>query len=279
MKTLYISDLDGTLLNTDAQLSVYTEKTLTRLIEEGAEITFATARTSETAFPILKNVPFRLPVVLMNGVLIYDMLTGEYLHKNPLSEDTVSEVKALIKKCGVSGFVYRLLDTGLMTYYENLDSAVKREFVESRKEKYGKPFTQVDDFQRLSADSTVYFCLLEPKEKLDPVADILKQRKDIGYSYYRDVYHPGMWFLEIYSASASKYYAVEWLRNHLKPDEIIGFGDNLNDLPLFRACDKGYAVKNAAEELKVAADDVIGSNIEDGVARFLKQQIEKSDCK
>ena len=272
MKTLYISDLDGTLLDADARLSAYTEKTLSRLIQNGTAVTFATARTSETAFKILQDVPFRLPAVLMNGVVIYDTAAGKCLHKNLIPEETVREIKALLREYGVSGFVYRLLETGLMTYYEELDSSVKRDFVESRRKNYGKPFEQIADFESLPADDTVYFCLLEEKEKLDPVAAALEGRADIGFSYYRDVYHPGMWFLELYSVAASKYHAVCWLRDHLKPEEIVGFGDNLNDLPLFRACDRNYAVENAAEELKAAADGVIGSNVEDGVARFLERQ-------
>lgn len=272
MRTLYISDLDGTLLNGQAELSEYTAASLTRLIQSGAAVTFATARTTETAFEILQGVPFCLPAVLMNGVVIYDMATGACLHQNPIPLKTVREIKAILKEYGVSGFTYRLVETGLMTYYETLDSPVKREFVESRKEKYGKPFTQVPDFELLPAESTVYFCLLEDKAKLDPVAEALRGRTDIGYSYYRDVYHPGMWFLELYSAAASKYHAVCWLRDFLKPEEIVGFGDNLNDLPLFDACDRKYAVENAAEDLKQKADGVIGSNIDDGVARFLERE-------
>ena len=168
MKTLYISDLDGTLLDADARLSAYTEKTLSRLIQNGTAVTFATARTSETAFKILQDVPFRLPAILMNGVVIYDMAAGKCLHKNLIPEETVREIKALLREYGVSGFVYRLLETGLMTYYEELDSSVKRDFVESRRKNYGKPFEQIADFESLPADDTVYFCLVVSRRLIDP---------------------------------------------------------------------------------------------------------------
>ena len=272
MKTLYVTDLDGTLLNEKAELSDYTVKILSRLIGEGKTVTFATARTSATAFSIVRDVPFCLPAVLMNGVFIYDMASGECLLKNFLPEPTVRDLELLLREHGVSSFVYRLLPEGLMTYYEELTSDVRRNFVESRTAKYGKPFRKVDDFLTLPASETAYFCILEPKEKLDPVAEILRKRTDIGMAYYRDVYHDGMWFLELYSAKASKRNAVDWLRDYLKPDEIVGFGDNLNDLPLFEGCDRRYAVENAAEELKAAADAVIGANTADGVPRFLENE-------
>lgn len=51
---------------------------------------------------------------------------------------------------------------------------------------------------------------------------------------------------------------------------LVGFGDSWNDVPLFQACDEGYAVANASDELKQLAAAVILSNAEDGVAEFIK---------
>ena len=50
---------------------------------------------------------------------------------------------------------------------------------------------------------------------------------------------------------------------------LIGFGDSWNDVPLFQACDEGYAVANASDELKQLATAVILSNAEDGVAAHI----------
>ncbi|MDR2687937.1 MAG: HAD family hydrolase, partial [Oscillospiraceae bacterium] len=66
--------------------------------------------------------------------------------------------------------------------------------------------------------------------------------------------------------------AVRWLRERYGYEKIVGFGDNLNDIPLFRACDETYAVANAKEELKAMATGVIGSNAQDGVVRFLMEK-------
>ncbi len=272
MKTLYISDLDGTLLDADARLSAYTEQTLTRLIGKGVAFTFASGRTPESALKIMEDVPLKLPVIMMNGVLIYDVEEKRYLLKEYLTEESVVAIKRLLKKYRAGGFLYKLTDDHLMTYYETLDSFPKQDFMEKRRERYNKPFTKVEDFDSLCVKDTFYFCLLEAKEVLDPLAEALKQVPDVGFAYYREVYYPGTWCLEIFSARASKYHAVKWLRDYLKPDEAVGFGDNLNDLPLFKACDRNYAVENAAEELRAAADGVIGSNIEDGVACFLERQ-------
>jgi hypothetical protein len=50
---------------------------------------------------------------------------------------------------------------------------------------------------------------------------------------------------------------------------MVGFGDNLNDISLFEACDVSCAVKNANEEVKKCADNIIESNAQDGVVKFI----------
>ena len=68
MKTLYISDLDGTLLNSKAMLSDFTVKTINDLTDKGMNFTIATARTSATVLKMLSDVNIKIPVILMNGV-------------------------------------------------------------------------------------------------------------------------------------------------------------------------------------------------------------------
>ena len=54
-------------------------------------------------------------------------------------------------------------------------------------------------------------------------------------------------------------------------DKIVCFGDNINDLPMFKISDEGYAVGNALDEVKQIATAVIGSNDDDGIAKWLEK--------
>ena len=65
---------------------------------------------------------------------------------------------------------------------------------------------------------------------------------------------------------------MEKLRRMTGKSRIVCFGDNLNDLPMFRAADECYAVANAREELKSTATGVIGSNGECGVPAFIRSR-------
>ena len=83
----------------------------------------------------------------------------------------------------------------------------------------------------------------------------------------------GLWWLEISSAEASKENAVAFLRKAYGYTKVVGFGDNYNDLPMFNACDVRVAVKNALDEIQAAADHICEANDEDGVVKWIANQI------
>ena len=117
--------------------------------------------------------------------------------------------------------------------------------------------------------------LLDKKEVLQPLSDWLddvKKNYPIEFCFYPEVYLQDTWCLEIFSNKATKYNAAQFLRERYDYDTIIGFGDNLNDLALFQACDEAYAVSNAKDAVKAAATGIIASNLENGVAKFIKER-------
>lgn len=271
-KTLYISDLDGTLLNSNKEISEYTRNTLNTLIAEGLHFTIATARTAASTVLLLKELNLREPVVLMNGAAIYDIVRDEYINIEEIPEQTANNIINNLKEFGMTGFMYTITGGKLITFYENLSTPALKAFYDERTNKYYKKFDQVDSFLSKTKDNNVvYFCLLDEYNKLSIMKDELKRLPDIDSVLYRDIYAEDLWYLEIYSINASKYNAVKYLRDNFKFDRIIGFGDNLNDIPLFKACDEGYAVENAVDELKEIAAGVISNNNEDGVTKFISK--------
>jgi hydroxymethylpyrimidine pyrophosphatase-like HAD family hydrolase len=70
---------------------------------------------------------------------------------------------------------------------------------------------------------------------------------------------------------ATKAAAIRQLKEMLGVERIVAFGDGRNDLSMFALADECYAVENAHPDLKAAATAVIGSNREDGVARWLRE--------
>ena len=269
MKTLYISDLDGTLLNGSAELSEYTVGVLNRLIAGGAHFSIATARTAATTLRIFEKVAINLPMVLMNGVLVYDPAGREYVKKEVLTQAAVEGIIRAMRETGQAGLMYSLLDGEMKTYFETHAHKPLNDFISERKRKYNKVFTKAADFSAVT-DEIIYFFFLDSQENIERVYSLTNGLCGVSTAKYRDIYSENLWYLEVFSSAASKYSAVKFLREQGGYEEVIGFGDNLNDIPLLRACDKSFAVANAKDELKGIADAVIGSNKDDGVAKYLE---------
>jgi len=271
MKTLYISDLDGTLLQPDVTLSSKTVAILNELLEQGMMFTVATARSIASMKFILKDVNISLPIILMNGVCVYDLGKDAYMNIEAFPQSSIDTLMEIIESNQLKGFVYTIKDSVMSTYYEDLSTKALYDFYKERVDLYNKRFKQVDKFRSLSQEPIIYFTLMDRKEILEPFHQIFEAIPDLNCTFYKDNYSPDIWFLEIFSKNASKYHAVKNLREQLNFDKVVCFGDNHNDLPMFEASDYKIAVGNAVAQLQEKADLIIGKNTEDGVAIWLKE--------
>ncbi len=271
MRKLFVSDLDGTLLNSDACISEVTEEIINRGIAAGLHFTISTARTPSTALPIINKLHLNLPVMMMNGVLIYDTQSGKYIKKEIMDSNIIMVLLGLIKVKGLNTFLYSLADDELVAYYDSVESASLNRFRNERIMKYDKRFVEVEDLSLVAGKDIIYCMLREQKEQLEGLYRELSVVKGIKAEFYPDVYNEGYYLLEIYSEKASKKAAVDYLRSAGGYNTVIGFGDNLNDKTLMEASDCFYAVANAHPKIQYLAHSVIPSNDEDGVARFIEQ--------
>lgn len=277
MKRLFVSDLDGTLLNSKAEISDTTRESINRGIEQGLDFTISTARTPATALKIIEKLNLRLPITMMNGVLVYDMEQKKYIKKEVLDETVVMVLLGLIKLKGLSCFLYSLTDDRFFAYYDSVDSVPLNYFRNERIMKYDKKFTEVEDLSLVAGDNIIYCTLREPKERLEGLYRELAVVKGVKTEFYPDIYSDDYYMLEIYSDKASKKDALSYLRTLGHYDSVISFGDNLNDKPLLEASDYFYAVANAHPEIQNMAHSVIPSNDEDGVARFIEQMMKQTE--
>jgi Cof subfamily protein (haloacid dehalogenase superfamily) len=265
--------MDGTLLNRNAELSEYTVSVLNRLIDRGMRFSIATARTADSAIQIMSQIKLNLPIILMNGALIYDTQRQSYIKTLKLERGTVSDVIGIMKKHAVNGFVYGISGNKPMFYYKELDTQPLRDYYDDRTRRFNRQWTRVDDYEDCADNHIIYFTLMNTKERQTAIFDKIRTLPSVSAFIYEDVYNDGNWYLECSAALATKYNATRSLRELYGFEKIIGFGDNNNDLPLISACDEFYAVENAIDEVKEKATGIIGRNDEDAVAKWLEERL------
>lgn len=268
MKRLYISDLDGTLFDPNANITDNTAEIINSLIKRGMFFTFATARSVYSAKQMTKKLHINVPCILMNGVSVYDLCTERYIKNEYISEKASAEIVGIFNRHNARCFMYKIHSDVLTAYFTEMDSEVMRKFAEERKNNFKKPFVQCSSFMNIIDGDIVYFTTTGEYERLLPIKDDLSGVNGIDLAFYRDTY-TGMHYLEIFSDGASKAKGIKFLRKIYGFDHVTAFGDNLNDLPMFAESDIRVAVGNAGSRVKDAADFIADANDSDGVAGWL----------
>ncbi|MDE5582607.1 MAG: Cof-type HAD-IIB family hydrolase [Ruminococcus sp.] len=270
IRRLYISDLDGTLLDSNGRVSDFTAESINILIGKGMDFSFATARSVYSAMKITEKISLKIPCILMNGVSVYDPVKKVYIKNEYIPQETARRIIDIFGKNGVRCFLYKIHDDILTAYFTELDSRVMTDFAESRNKEYKKPFVRCESLREVADGETVYINSTGGYEKLLPIKRAVELIEEADCAFYEDTY-TGEWFLEIFSHNASKANGIKFLRMNYGFDEVVCFGDNLNDLPMFAESDIKIAVGNAKSELLRTADFITLSNNENGVAEWLNK--------
>lgn len=269
MKTLYISDLDGTLLNSDIQLNKFTVDTINQLIEKGMLFSFATARSYSTAGQLTADITAHFPLILFNGAVVVDNVTGQPVLTNFFTNQQAWQLVDTLMDMGLWPLVYHY-DNSVesMAYVREKSTPQLLDFIHIYEGKLRHNLCC--DRQDLKKTDTYYLLCIGDKDQLYPAWCRLKDIPWLNTIFHADLYTGRQW-LEIMPVTASKANAIMMLKEKLGCDRVVCFGDGKNDISMFEMCDEKYAVANAVDELKAIATAVIGSNNEDGVARWLAE--------
>lgn len=269
-QTLYISDLDGTLLNRDSVVSPHSIEKINALLQKGMLFTVATARTPATVVPLLQQLNLNIPAILMNGAVLYDIQQRRYIRSNGFTDNSALRYISLLEKRELVPFVYRIAHNKLQVFHKPLANDMQREFKRQRENTPYKDFILTTDYQKELLDNPPLFLLVIDRfDKLQTAAAEISRAGKCSIFCYRDIIDPEYGNLEIYPKGVSKAATAQEIITRLNPWEVVVFGDNLNDLPLFRIADRRYAPENAMDEIKQQATAIIADNDHDGVARFL----------
>lgn len=274
MKTLYVSDMDGTLLGSDSRVSEHSAALLRDAVAAGALVTVATARTPATAGPLTATCGFTLPAIVMTGAAMWHGSERRFTDTRYFTAEGCGAALEACRRHGVHPFVYTMGDDGrsLDVYHgaEALNRAEENFYLE-RKHLAFKRFhmRSVVPATRLSC-ALICFAMGD-RAAVERAADALRAETDCSVFCYPDIFNPAIANLEVFAPGVSKAAAIKQLKERIGAERLVVFGDNLNDLPMLAAADLAVAVGNAFPEVKAAADIVIEANTTDAVARFIAE--------
>lgn len=278
--TLYVSDLDGTLLDNSSRVSERSVAMLGELVSQGAMVTVATARTPATVDPLLSRLPvpsytdpatglsLPLPAIVMTGAALWNRAARRFDRVELIPERDAADILASFDTMGLRPFVYCLSGDSFLNVYHTARMSRREEaFYLERKHLKLKRFHL--DQRPASLDRVVLFFTTGPERDIAAASDRLQGVTECSVAWYRDVLMPETGLIDIYAPGVSKARAVTELARSVGASRVVVFGDNLNDLPMMRVADVAVAVDNALDAVKAEATSVIGANHTDAVARFI----------
>lgn len=221
---LFISGLDDTLLHKEDNLSDYSKVELNRMLDEGVQFTISTMRTPASLMKPMSDIRLKLPVIAMDGAVLYDIQENIYLRTYVISNTMSKEILGLIHKQGLECFVNVIIDDMLVIYYRETQDKVHNQLI---KEMRKSPYRNYVKSESLNSEDVVYFMLLYPKEMIEDFYQVLKVNKftdKLKVLKYDSADYPGYAYIKIYNRNATRENMSWYLKDILRLDKTVTFG-------------------------------------------------------
>jgi len=271
-------DLDGTALLPEGVLGMRTRDTLRTLIGNGMQIIISTGRAIESAEKYRSAIGAEGPMVFFNGAEVADVPTGKILHTNCISMDVVDFGTDIARELGIHYQVYLPAgispDTGRQDHKQIWEALVIENYgSEAQMYKNHTGITPVVKDLKTVAALPINGCIKGMFIAEPSLHDEVRKRMQERFGNKISVMRSYPTFLEIINAGVSKGEGLKIAMEHrgLKPEEVIAFGDEENDVPMFSVAGFACAPENARESIRDAADLIYGSSLEEGLAQYLER--------
>lgn len=256
---MFVTDMDGTLLNNGLTISPANAAALKKAHAAGIVVVVATGRMFEAAQPHIKKLNLNIPLVTYNGAMVKNSITEEVLFEQTMEPLLAQEIFQFGRHMGLHMHGY----WGGEVYTDKLDDS-SRWYSAIIK----KPIHEIGD-ALFDEPHATYKILGITKPEM-----FLQNWNDIGFRFKNKIEVTSSYptFLEILTPNLNKWTAVKNLAKKFQVDisEIMCVGDSINDLCMLKNVEYSVAVKNANWEVKECAKMLVASNDDDGVAEAVE---------
>ena len=276
MPTLYVSDLDGTLLTPTATLSTYTRNTLNRLLAAGLPFTVATSRSVSSVGPIFEDVSLPFPVIELNGAYITDLATGEHLFVNNIATDLATDVLALVQEHNIKPLISSYNGQDDHVYFSTDVNPGIQWYIDDAERNEDGRWHCCADLSNVLDEQVMRLTLIDTQTHLIKLAQVLETRfpNRLDMHLFENPYQPNWYWLTLQDQTATKANGIRELQSlhNLQNYALTVFGDHNNDISMFQLADVAVATANATPELRQHATEIIGHHSEDSVVKYLESR-------
>lgn len=287
MYKLVTVDLDGTLLNSYGEVTENTKEKIKKTQEKGVEIMIASGRPIDSIKTIAEEINSKKYFIAGNGAIIYDIQKEKIIYEKYIPRQKIIEIAKICEENNISYNIYtekniitQDLKYNVLYYYkENLKKDTNKitsiikvdsilEYVKNEPNIKCLKITVCDENQ------TIFKSIvrrLRAIENID-VMDVSHMSRKVFKQGTEDI-EIGYFYTEISSTQVNKWQAIKYLLPilQIKPEEVIGIGDNINDKEMIENAGLGVCMGQSTPVIKEISDEITDSNTEEGVANVLEK--------
>ena len=248
--TLYVAALDDVLHSESSILPEYSKVELNRMLDDGIRLSVITQHSSASFWQAAGSIRFKMPVILLDGAVMYNPAEKRYLSKKELSHGEAMRIMRVLDDPELSLFQSAIIDNSVIIFYQQVSESCKAAHEDMRRTPYRNYIkSPLPD----GLDPIYVFCM-GTEAKLDEAVEKLKaegiyeQHKILRYKFQ---HHEGLGYLRIFSLDADRYEMLNELRKVCGLERLRTFG---NDPELYDVCVRANEGENILKALRREAD-------------------------
>ena len=258
-------DVDGTLINTKKEITKRTKDSLIKAMNQGHKVAIVSGRPTAGVIDLAKDLEFETYGGLLsnfNGGMISDYKTKKILVSHTLDRDLALEIIDFTKD----------LDIEIMIpHMDNIYTRKAGEYAVEEARYLGLNLVVEEDLSKILDFAPNKFLFAKDPDKIDKVAQKIYQK----FGAITEQVKSSRFYYEVMPKGLSKGKSLLEIAKifSIDPEDIIAFGDEMNDASMLEMAGTGVAMGNAVEPIKKIADYTTLSNDEDGIAYYLEKFI------
>ncbi len=263
---LLVVDIDGTVVNSQRELTDRTRKAIIEVQKRGVKVAIASGRPTYGVKPLadkLELAKYGGYILSNNGGAIIDVVTNEAIHMVQMPMELIPDLYRELKDANCA-----------IIFHDNeyvCSEDTDHEYVQSEAHLNKMKLRKVDNFVE---------AITKPIVKCLGCGDVeaikeLEERLSAKYEGVLSIFRSEPYFLEIVPIGIDKGASIGMLLEHMgsSRERAIAFGDGFNDLTMIDFVGTGVAMSNAQQAVKDVAQAITKSNDEDGVADYIEQHL------
>ena len=221
---LFVTALDDVLISENARFSDYSKVELNRLLDEGIPLSIMTRRSTASYLEAAGDVRVRLPLILMDGAVLYDPVEHRYIAKCELDYEKAGRLTETLRSLGLEVFQNVVMDDSSLIFYESLSHKSSRRLYDRMRK---SPYRNYINRPLPEGQPVVYLTSIDERETIQAAYQALQaqgetERYKIVCSDAGDF--PGLAFLRIYNKDAEKLNMLEKLKDVTGYSSAVTFG-------------------------------------------------------